>query len=345
MVGLINAVNNIALVTDIIKSSDSRSYARDNLCNALRIKPNQADAILDMKLARLTKLDSKSLEEGLKESNALMDDYYHLVEDEELLKKEIIKELREIKKKYAVPRRTKIESIEKAKHVEKKESIPVGVLIDRFGYIKCVSSDAFDRIIGDSDDAHRFKIYTKTDSNVFILTDSGTIHRISVSDIPYGNIKSKGAMIGSIDSGFDHDSESIIALVTDSYGSSGSLVIATELGKVKKVPLSDIMISRRSSDYIALSDGDKVVGISHSEDDAYDKLILVTKNGYVVGFTSQDLPMRSRRSKGQQARMLFKGDKVDMLVGFDRVSNKLDTTKMGLGTKGYKPRNGLKLDS
>lgn len=315
--GLLIALEDIDNVIALIKGSESSAKAKDALMEKYNLSDIQAKAILDMRLAKLAKLEKIELEN---EKNSLYDDiadYETLLQSEDLQLQEIRRRLGELVKKYGDARRTGLEQIQITKEEkEVSEVIPEDVVIvtTRSGLVKRVPVSAFKvqkkggKGAKTNDDAILDVIKTNTVDMFMVFTNKGKLYRTIVSNIPEGNNTSKGTYIGDLIK--LEPGEKIVAVSTLHRTTTPQYVIfITKQGMIKKSFLEEYIKVNRNTGIIATSvnDGDEVLDIIFQDKE---DMIIITKDGMSIRFKTDVITPVGRVAKGVKAIKLADGDYV-----------------------------------
>ncbi len=328
--GLIKACDVIDLIIEIIRGSKTIKEVRDCLINGntgnikfksekskkeaaqLRFTERQTKAILDMQLHRLIGLEIEALLKQHEETLEKISDYTKLLSDRKEMGKHIIKELNSFAKEFAHPRRTVIENKEAAviKVQEVKEQ-DVVVLMDRFGYIKSVDDNVYERNKEAADSENRHIIHCKNISKICVFTDIGRMHQIKVSDIPYGRFKEKGTPIDNI-CNYDSSVENIIFMESLDIVKEKLMMFATAQGMMKLVNGAEFEVSKKTIAASKLNDTDRLVCVQ-CIDTIMQELVIQTKNGFCLKFELADVPMKKKAAVGVRAIKLSDKDEVDIV--------------------------------
>lgn len=323
--GLIIALDNIDEIVELIKKSPDVPTARESLMTRFALSDKQAQAILDMRLQRLTGL----------ERDKIIAEYEKLLERIAYLKKiletpqmvlDIIKEeMTEIKDKYADARRTEItfsaDDIDLDELIQEEEMV---VTLTHFGYAKRIRSDAYRTqrrggkgITGMStreEDFAEHVMVTSTHSNLLFFTNQGRVYRRKCYELPETGRTAKGMAIVNLLSLDAGEKVSAVFPVTD-FGADTMLVIATRDGYIKKTPASEFgNIRQNGLIAVGLREGDELIGVL--ETSGTDELILGTARGMAIMFSEEDVRDMGRTAMGVKAAALREGDRV---VGIDIV--------------------------
>ncbi|MBR3750953.1 MAG: DNA topoisomerase 4 subunit A [Clostridia bacterium] len=310
--GLLVAIQNIDEVVHIIKTSENVRTARERLRERFELSERQANAILDMRLARLTALEVNTIKERLAALQALIAELTGLLESKQKLNAYIKKCLLDVKRKYKSPRRTQILSGAPEKPItvddfKVVEECVVG--IDVLGSIKRVSAKNFNRSskeIKQYGDITKCLVSTKTDERLYLFTDLGNCYTLSVEDIPECKWRDKGTSKEKLISGFDAEERIIFALVCKEL-TEDKLYFMTKNGMVKASKLTEYAVRKPKFAAIGLKDGDRVIAIERDCEGT--SILFVTANGMSLNMTKEDVPVTGRVTGGVKGISLDDGDK------------------------------------
>ncbi len=343
--GLIIALDNIDEIVELIKKSPDVPTARDGLMTRFGLSDKQAQAILEMRLQRLTGL----------ERDKIIAEYEKLVERIAYLKKiletpqmvlDIIKEeMTEIRDKYADARRTEItfsaDDIDLDELIQEEEMV---VTLTHFGYVKRISSSAYRAqkrggkgvtgLTAREEDFAEHVMVTSTHSNLLFFTNQGRVYRRKCYELPETGRQAKGTAIVNLLNLDGGEKVSAVFPVTD-FGGDTMLVIATRDGYIKKTLASEFgNIRQNGLIAIGLREGDELIGVL--ETSGTDELILGTAQGMSIMFSEEDVRDMGRTAMGVKAAALREGDRV---VGIDIVREGGDV--LVISENGYGKRTPL----
>ena len=337
------ALDNIDEVIKIIKEAETDVIARENLISRFGFDEIQANAILELKLRRLTGLERDKIENELADLIEQIKELKEILASEQKVLDIIKKELLEIKAKYADERRTSID-MTAIDYIEDESLIPeenIIVTISDKGYIKrCVSSTFKSQHRGgvgikgmttNEEDYVKYLVNASTHDYILFFTDKGKVYRIKGYEIPEYSRQAKGLPIINllqIEKGEKINSIISVGNETDNK----YLVFATKSGLVKKTPLSEYS-NIRSSGKIAISlrDDDELIDVKIS--DGNNKVILGSTSGRMVVFNENEIRPMGRTATGVRGINLEGGYYcTGMEVGNDS-DNLLIVTKYGYGKK------------
>ncbi len=313
--GLLIAIQNIDEVIKIIKTSTSPIDAKLRLKSAFGLSEVQGQAILDMRLARLTNLEVGKITTEIGELKQKVA-YLTSVVNSSALQLDIVKkELLEIKKKYARPRRSTIISKEEAEETETidlNEPKEVYVCVNAQGELKAIEKSVYDsanKVFKDGTktrQVHTIVVPTKTDQTVLIFTNKGYCARARVKDIPLTKYKDKGANPRELFVDFALDEK--IVEITQTEFDKQQIMFFTESGFVKKSDYKEYEVQKAYFQAVKIKEDDQVVSICFDEPNT--DMIFVTKEGQVLFAKKDDVPVQGRISGGVRGMNLNDKDKV-----------------------------------
>lgn len=325
--GLLIALQNIDEVVEIIKSSKDPSEARTRLMDRFGLTEVQAQAILDMRLQRLTQLETSKLQEEYSELLKQIEYLRGVLSDPKKVDQIIVDELTAIKEKYADARRTAIASSEEEITIE--DLIPdtdVAIIITDSGYVKRVPASTFkyQQRGGKGVSASNLKdgdwitsLVTCTNhKNVLFFTNYGKVYRLKAYQIPEASRTARGISIRNI-LPLAQNEKVVSAVAVDDFdreATDENIVIATRKGLIKKTALSEFAYTRRDGlRAINLNEGDSIVQVKLTT--GSDDVIVITKNGMAIRFSEEDVRRMGRSAAGVKAIKLRKEDEVlDMVI-------------------------------
>lgn len=341
--GLKIALDNIDEVVALIRGSANADEAKQGLMNKFTLDEVQSKAILDMRLQRLTGLETRKVIEELESLVKLIAELKQILESDEL-KYEIIKnELIELREKYADARRTKI--VQAAAEVTNEDLIheeEVVVTITNGGYIKRLPLSTYTMqrrggkgIIGmetKEEDFVENLFISSTHNYILFFTNLGRLYWQKVYEIPEGSRQSRGkAIVNLLEL---QEGEMVNAMIpVKEFAEDLYLLMATRAGTVKKTPLSEFKNPRRAG-IIALSvdEGDELVRVILT--DGKRELVMVSKKGKAIRFLEEDVRPMGRTARGVRG-MTLEGSE-DELVSLDIVDETttlLTVTENGFGKR------------
>lgn len=298
--GLIKAISILDEVIALIRASKNKSDAKINLVNKYKFTEEQAEAIVTLQLYRLTNTDIVVLEEECEKLKGLIEECNKILESETELKNVMKSELREVKKNYAVPRKTEIRDEIVDIKVDAKEMIPdenVVVVVTNDGYVKRVSTKSFKSSDEETTlkpgDYVTAKYLTSTRSNLLLFTNLGNYLFVPVHILPETKWKDLGKHISNTI--MIKENERIVAsLIMKDLDKNVTLF--TKNGLVKQVLLKDFEVSRYSKPMTAikLKDDDELINADISKDE----VLFVTNNGLSLRFNTNEIPVVGTKASG-----------------------------------------------
>ncbi len=353
--GLKIALDNIDRVISIIRGSENGQIAKEKLIEEFALSDIQAQAILDMRLQRLTGLERDKIDNEYKELMERITYLESILADENKLFGVIKDEMLAIKDKYADPRRTEIKPAEgeiALKDLYEEEEI--AITLTHLGYIKRLPADTYksqkrggrgiSALTTREEDFVTDLISTTTHSLMLFFTNRGRVYKLNAYEVPEGKRTSKGmAIVNLLQLNPGEKIARTISFNTDSKENEDLkyLLFATKSGIVKKTPISDFKnINKSGLIAINLKDGDELIGVNRTNGE--EDIILVTENGMSIRFNENDVRAMGRTATGVKGITLSKGDHV---VSMDLISNGADllvVSEKGFGkrteTEEYRPQ-------
>lgn len=316
--GLIAAIDQIDKVIALIRASESKNDARLGLMKLLNVDEIQADAILDMKLAKLTRIDKNELIQEKKEKEELIAEYNKIINDKEYRDSILIKQITTLKNSYGDKRRTKLLNIEKTSKEEKEiefvEPEKCVVIMSESGLIKRVSSSSFKvqkrngKGVKTQDDISNSVIRTNTIDSLMIFTDKGRMYRLLVNDIPEGTNNTKGQHISTLTDIEPSEKPTIIYSIYRDTDAKYVLFV-TKNGLVKKTSLEEYIKTKKKTGIAAISlkEGDSLAAVTLVKEEP---IIIMTKKGMGIKFNSTEIGATSRATSGVKGITLAAEDEV-----------------------------------
>lgn len=312
LAGLIAAVSNIDLVIQIIRSSQDSKEAKKRLMDTLEITGVQAQAILDLRLARLTQLEIDVLKKEYADVLALLSYLNDVLNNPARLDGVIIEEMRQIKAKYSVKRRTKLSS-KSADVVIDEEHFKVieecAVVYTRGGNLKRMSPKALQKGAESGEIEERnlpaAVIETNTEEKLRVFTDLGNLYSLPVSAIREWKFKDAGSTINSLVAGFEKE-EKVLSILKPQ---AGQLLTVSSSGMVKLTDMAEFDTKKSKVLACGLKEKDKLI-YAQPVDSALPHLLLVTRNGMSIRFATEEISLQGRTAKGVGGIKLAAGDAV-----------------------------------
>ncbi len=341
LLGLVKALANIDEVIAIIKSSEDKTDAANKLTEAFELSQKQANAILEMKLQRLSHLEVEKLNAELGALEKDIAEYRAILASEERVIEIIKTEMTEIKNKYSTPRKSEItydfSSIDIEDLIEQEDII---VSMTHFGYIKRmpISEYRAQHRGGTGVQAHKTKdedfvenlFMTNTHEPLLFFTNRGKVYRIKAYEIPESSRTAKGRAIVNLLN--LTDGEKVNAFMPLPTNTQGYLMLATKQGLIKKTKLEEFASIRNDGKIaITLNDGDELISAQITGGE--DELLLASSGGKCIRFAEQGVRPTGRTSQGVKSISLDDNESVvDMTIVKDG-AEVMTLTENGFGKR------------
>lgn len=337
--GLITALMNIDRVVEIIRSSPRKSVAAERLIEAFDLSETQAEAILMMRLYRLTELETEDLKERLSGVRARIRELKEILEDPTRQVAEVRRELKELAEKYGDMRRTRIVEGKPEKMIESMVAQEdVVVAVSRQGYAKQIPMYLYRRRLTSgkpvaemdryADDYIEHLFPASTNDPLLFFTESGRAYAVSVADIPEVDRSSRGKPLQQL-LGMEKEDRICTFFSLARKSSDDFLVFVTEKGNVKRTALDQFGTQRAGGvTAINLKKGDRLLDV-HPSDGIAD-LLLASSSGRVIRFPETEVSEMGRTAQGVRGIKLSGQDRV---VG--SVLARRDGAMIGASAKGY----------
>ena len=277
--GLIKATNIIDLIIEIIRGSQSQKQVKaclvhgktddikfknpesEILAGNLSFTERQAQAILELRLSKLIGLEILALQKEYEELMDKIGQYEDILGNRKTMTKTIKKDLKAIKKEYALPRKTLIEDGKEAVFDENAFVEQEVVFVqDKFGYSKLLDPAAFDRNIESVTKENKYYFRCMNTDSICIFTDNGNVHQIKVSAIPTKKVREKGIPIDNLGN-YSSQGESIVTLVSFDMIKDKKLLFTTKNGMIKLVDGNEFETNRKTMLATKLGKDDEVVSV------------------------------------------------------------------------------------
>lgn len=314
--GLIRAVSIMDEIIHLIRQSKNKADAKKNLIERFDFSEQQAEAIVTMRLYRLTNTDVKELKQEQSLLKKEMKRLHAILADVNTLHQVLIEELEEINAKIHTPRLSEIQAKVQEIVIDKRAMVAdemVMVPITRDGYIKKVSMRSYNASntdptgMKDSDSVLAYGSCSTLDTLLF-FTNRGTYGYLPVYEIEEGKWKDLGSHLGNYIK-MDSNEKIIQAYFLRSFNPNVQVIMASQFGMIKRSRLSDFEVSRNNKSMVCMKIGsmDQVVSVtlSYSPEDS---IAVVSQQGYALQYSAQEVAMMTLRTKGVKAMNLGKED-------------------------------------
>lgn len=340
---LITAINNIDEVIKIIRGSESTEIAKLSLEKRFNFDDEQAQAIVDMQLKRLTHLQIEDLQKEIKELQAWIDYLQDLLEHHEKILNLIKEDVNKLAEKYGDDRRTDIiaDEVEQINIEDMIKEEDMVVMISKLGYMKRVSVTQYKKQsrggTGSNsaslveDDYVNQLFIGSTHDHILFVTNIGKAYWIKVHEIPESSKNARGTNIKSLIAiGADEEITTVVTL--REFSEDQYLFMTTANGIVKKVQTSEFSNAKtRGIIGLKLRDGDKL--ISAIPTDGESEVLLVTRRGKALRFSEKDVRCMGRASSGIKGMKLSEGDEISGAIKIEADDSILLLTEKGYGKR------------
>lgn len=339
--GLLQAVDAIDLIIEILRGARSVKDAKACLmegkteaihfrfkgseeeAKALHFTEKQTDAILSMRLQKLIGLEVDVLKAELDEAEKKVARYTKLLESDRAMKKQMISDIEALKKKYGIPRRTRIQNLGEVM-VQKEREVPTEqvVLLDRFYYLKAAPLSIFEK---NQDKSYRFAVKCLSTDKMAVFDSQGTEHVIRVKDIMKRQTRKdkkfrmsdKGIQIFEF-CAMQEDSDVVGMIpISDQNPPEGNLVLITRDGRAKRTSLDTFYVTRKTSTAMKAE-----LAFAGKEKDY---ILAETKEGYAIKVRSEEVPVQGKSAAGVTLIQLkdkdevIRGDSLNQGDSFDGI--------------------------
>ena len=302
------ALDNIDEVIKIIRNSESDVIAKQELMSRFGLSDIQSDAILEMKLRRLTGLERSKIEEELKELLELIEELRSILESDEKIYNIIKEELLAIKDKYGDERRTNID-MTAIEYIEDESLIPVEdivITLTNKGYIKRMTTDTYKTqnrggvgikgMTTNEDDFVENIISMTTHDYLLFFTNKGKVYRVKGYEIPLYSRQSKGLPIINLLS-LDKDELVKVMLKVSADEDNKYIVFCTQKGLVKRTKIEEFENIRTNGKIaITLKDDDELISVKKTTGE--NEIIIAASNGRMIRFNENEIRVMGRTASG-----------------------------------------------
>mgnify|MGYP001625101823 FL=1 len=340
--GLLKALDHIDEIVQIIRSSENPNAAKAALIERFQFSDKQAQAILDMRLARLTGLEREKLMEEYQQLEKTIAELTAILADERLLMNVIKTEITAIRDKFADERRTELTTLEGeidvADLIQEEDMV---VTLTHAGYVKRIAKSTYRAqhrggkgimamTTKEEDYAERMVVVSTHDDLMF-FTNLGRVYQIKCYQIPEAGRAARGtAMVNILQISGGEKVTNMIPVPADTTGLS--LVMATRGGMIKKTPMSEFQNLRKNGLIaIVLKEEDELVNVALTRGN--DEILMGTRNGMCIRFSEEHIRTCGRVSMGVKAIRLEEGDYVIDMARIEENSQVLVITAKGYGKR------------
>ena len=345
--GLMIALNALDEVIELIKKSKNTEEARNGLMSRFGLDVEQANAILEMQLRRLTGLEQDKIRAEYDDLIKKIAEYEAILADRNKVLALIKNELLEDKEKYGDDRKTQILPEQGELNIEDlTPNTAMAVFITRQGYIKRISLDTFERQnratrgkggmkTKEDDDVDHFFTAMMHDKVLF-FSSKGVVYSLNVYDFPEGSRQSKGLPIINV-LPIEQDEQITAVVPVSEFNPDTNLIMLTKRGYIKRIGLDNFVNIRRNGIIaIGLEEGDTLNWVKLAQNN--DEIIIGTSCGMAIRFSIEDLRPLGRSARGVNSMKLRTGDTI---IGCDVVPKDYDADLLVVTSDGFGKRSKL----
>ena len=320
--GLIRVISILDEVIALIRASENKADAKENLKVSYDFTEEQAEAIVTLQLYRLTNTDVVVLQEEEAELREKIAMLAAIIGDERTMYNLMKKELREVKKKFATPRLSTLEDTAKVIEIDTASLIAeedTYVSVTKAGYIKRTSPRSFsastlEEIGKRDDDRLIFTQVAKTTQHLLMFTTLGNVIYRPIHELADIRWKDIGEHLSQTITNFETNEEILYAEVVDQFDDATTYFAATRLGQIKRVERKEFTPWRtyksKSVKYAKLKDdSDQIVAVAPIK---LDDVLLISKNGYALRFNIEEVPVVGAKAAGVKAMNLKADDEIQV---------------------------------
>ena len=325
--GLMIALDNLDEVIALIRASKSPKDARVALMERFALTEVQAQAILDMRLQRLTNLEVEALRKEYADILKLISRLEGILKSEKKLREVIRKEMEAIAEQYTDERRTTLEKPDEAP-VELPDNAPVPedavIIFTRGGYLKRVSPAQLKRTpvpaVEESEaDSARWQLASTTAETLYIFTNLGNCYPVSVGKLTEFKPRDRGQLLSGVLAGLEEGEQALFMLTADSakLKTMPDFLFVTKKGMIKRSSAEDYDVRSRKYPALSLKKGDTLLDIRLAPTD--DDILLISRDGMSIRFPLSGVPVQGRIAAGVRAMSV---EATDEVIWFSQLSEK-----------------------
>ena len=318
--GLIIGVHNVDEVVKIIKTSESTAEARKRLMDRFSLSEKQAQAILDLRLARLAKLEVGKLENELATLKKRIEELRKIIDSKDLQNNIVKSEMQEIKRKYKCERKSKIVADETKISVRRSDVRRVvndwTVCLTANNTLKFLERDDFESIRKRkiSPNAGLSVLYKQTqncgsDATLFAFTNLGNCVKIELCDVDPCDLRFSGLKLENVVDGVEKGEYPVNIFAYKGVG-TGDILMFTKQGAVKRTAWSEFEGGKKVLPAIKLKQGDELLCVENFDVDDYSTMLFVTRNAMCLNASKDDVPVQGRIATGVKGITLSGNDEV-----------------------------------
>ncbi len=322
--GLIEACDVIDLIIEILRGSTNvkdakaclmtgdisnirfKSKESERMAGQLHFTERQASAILEMRLYRLIGLEIEALMKEHEQTLANIARYEDILSRRSSMAKVIIKELQSFQKEYGRERKTVIDNLAEAVVIEKKEEEKEVVFVmDRFGYAKTIDPSVYEKNKKTVDTENRYVFPCSNLGRICIFTNTGQMHLLKVTDIPFGKMRDKGTPIDNV-SNYDSRQERFIYLASMEHLEGRKLLFGTKMAMLKVVEGGEFVVGKRTTAATKLAEEDEVLTVRILKGD--ETVVMRSEKDMFLRIPADTIPEKKKGAVGVRGMKLGASD-------------------------------------
>lgn len=316
--GLMIALDNLDEVIALIRASKTPKEAREGLMERFSLTEIQAQAILDMRLQRLTNLEIETLRKEYADLLKLINRLEGILGSEKKLIQVIRKEMEEIAGEYADERRTTLEADTSAVVEEPREEaviLDAVVVYTRAGYLKRIDPAVLKRnpLPTREENMQESALYqfdSDTSENLYIFTDRGNCYPLPVSSLNEIKPRDRGQLLTGVLAGLEENEQAVLmfCMKPSVLASQPDLIFVTAKGTIKRSAAADYDVRSKKFAAVSLKDGDQLLGVQFAQSGK--DILLISGDGMSIRFSADQIPVQGRTAGGVKGMTLEVGDRI-----------------------------------
>ena len=316
--GLMIALDNLDEVIALIRASKTPKEAREGLMERFSLTEIQAQAILDMRLQRLTNLEIETLRKEYADLLKLISRLEGILGSEKKLIQVIRKEMEEIAGEYADERRTTLEADTSAVVEEPREEaviLDAVVVYTRAGYLKRIDPAVLKRNPlptreENMQESALYQFESDTSENLYIFTDRGNCYPLPVSSLNEIKPRDRGQLLTGVLAGLEENEQAVLmfCMKPSVLASQPDLIFVTAKGTIKRSAAADYDVRSKKFAAVSLKDGDQLLGVQFAQSGK--DILLISGDGMSIRFSADQIPVQGRTAGGVKGMTLEVGDRI-----------------------------------
>ncbi len=316
--GLMIALDNLDEVIALIRASKTPKEAREGLMERFTLTEIQAQAILDMRLQRLTNLEIETLRKEYADLLKLISRLEGILGSEKKLIQVIRKEMEEIAGEYADERRTTLEADTSAVVEEPREEaviLDAVVVYTRAGYLKRIDPAVLKRNPlptreENTQESALYQFESDTSENLYIFTDRGNCYPLPVASLNEIKPRDRGQLLTGVLAGLEENEQAVLmfCMKPSVLTSQPDLIFVTAKGTIKRSAAADYDVRSKKFAAVSLKDGDQLLGVQFAQSGK--DILLISGDGMSIRFSADQIPVQGRTAGGVKGMTLEVGDRI-----------------------------------